>query len=453
MVTAALLAEVGASLTEVAGQHEHQRIASGAWQRGHLDSWAGEEAIELAAGVRAAVREAAEWSRRLEELTSSERERRRMLDVLTYEIAEIEGAALRPGESGELAREAGRLERAEAAAEGISSAIAAITDEGGAQDQLASAAAQIAALAEDDAALRDLAARLESASVEASDVAGELARASVAFDPDALEQIHQRVSVLTHLQRKYGADEAEVLAYLEGARAKAVELGAIEEGIEESERRTQAARARARKLAADLTAVRGEAAPRLAREVTHRLESLGLGGGGFEVALTPSEGGEAGAEDVEYLVGFNPGDPPRPIRKVASGGELSRLALALNLAGTHGDATTLVFDEVDAGVGGEAARAVGAALAELAESTGRQVMVVTHLPQVAAFADAQYRIEKLVVDGRAAATVTRVEGRERIAELSRMLAGLPGSDRAHGHAEELLENAARRRLERATAGS
>jgi DNA repair protein RecN (Recombination protein N) len=173
----------------------------------------------------------------------------------------------------------------------------------------------------------------------------------------------------------------------------------------------------------------------------------------FHIALEPCELGEGGGESVAYLVAFNPGDPPRPIRKVASGGELSRLALALNLAGAHGDATTLVFDEVDAGVGGEAARSVGAALAELAERTGRQVMVVTHLPQVAAFADAQYRIEKLVVDGRAAASVTRVEGAERIAELSRMLAGLPGSERARGHAEELLEHAARRRLEGSAAGS
>jgi DNA repair protein RecN (Recombination protein N) len=176
-----------------------------------------------------------------------------------------------------------------------------------------------------------------------------------------------------------------------------------------------------------------------------------LGGTTFRVKIDPAELTEAGGEHVEYVAAFNPGDGPRSIRKAASGGELSRLALALNLAGAHGDARTFVFDEVDAGVGGEAARSVGAALAELAESTGAQVMVVTHLPQVAAFADAQYRIEKLTVGGRAAASVTRVEGPERIAELSRMLAGLPGSDSARDHAEELLELAARTRLEGTTA--
>jgi DNA repair protein RecN (Recombination protein N) len=156
---------------------------------------------------------------------------------------------------------------------------------------------------------------------------------------------------------------------------------------------------------------------------------------------------EGGLESVDYLVSFNAGDQARPIRKVASGGELSRLGLALALVGDHGRAETMIFDEVDAGVGGAAARSVGAALAELADVTGRQVMVVTHLPQVAAFAGSQYRVEKVTVDGRAAATVARVDGDARVAELSRMLAGMPGSDRARGHAEELLEHAARLRGE------
>jgi DNA repair protein RecN (Recombination protein N) len=143
------------------------------------------------------------------------------------------------------------------------------------------------------------------------------------------------------------------------------------------------------------------------------------------------------------VVSFNPGEEPRPLRKVASGGELSRLRLALALVGSHGSALTMVFDEVDAGVGGSAARDVGAALAELGESGVRQVMVVTHLPQVAAFAGAQYRVTKSTVGGRTTASIERVEGEERVAELSRMLAGMPGSDRARGHAEELLEHASR----------
>jgi DNA repair protein RecN (Recombination protein N) len=427
LVTTALLAEAGALLAEVAGQHEHQRIGQRSWQRAHLDGWAGDDAVALAGEVRAAVREANRWAARLEELRASERERSRTLDLLRYEIAEIEAADVTAGEAERLTAEARRLERSEATADGIAAAVAA----------------RVESLARDDPALGELAARLDAAGVEIADVAQELSAHAVPADPGELERIHQRLSVLGRLVRKYGADEPEVLRYLEGARGRVLELEALEAGIDEAEARARSERARAHELAGSLGELRREAAPRLARAIEERLESLALGGARLEVVLEGCDLHEGGLEDVEYAVSFNAGEPARPIRKVASGGELSRLALALNLAGTHGDVTTMVFDEVDAGVGGAAARAVGAALAELAESSGRQVLVVTHLPQVAAFAGEQHRIEKLTVDGRTAASVARVEGAERVAELSRMLAGMPGSDRARGHAEELLDDAAR----------
>ncbi|HEY7875692.1 MAG TPA: DNA repair protein RecN, partial [Actinomycetota bacterium] len=410
LVTTALLAEAGALLAEVAGQHEHQRIGQRSWQRAHLDGWAGDDAVALAGEVRAAVREANRWAARLEELRASERERSRTLDLLRYEIAEIEAADVTAGEAERLTAEARRLERSEATADGIAAAVAALTDEGGAQDLVGTAAARVESLARDDPALGELAARLDAAGVEIADVAQELSAHAVPADPGELERIHQRLSVLGRLVRKYGADEPEVLRYLEGARGRVLELEALEAGIDEAEARARSERARAHELAGSLGELRREAAPRLARAIEERLESLALGGARLEVVLEGCDLHEGGLEDVEYAVSFNAGEPARPIRKVASGGELSRLALALNLAGTHGDVTTMVFDEVDAGVGGAAARAVGAALAELAESSGRQVLVVTHLPQVAAFAGEQHRIEKLTVDGRTAASVARVEG-------------------------------------------
>lgn len=445
LVTTALLSEAGAMLAEVAGQHEHHRIGAPAWQRAHLDAWAGPEASELAALVRAAVQEANRWSGRVEELRASERERSRMLDVLSYEISEIEAGGVAPGESERLATDATRLENAEAIAAGIEKAVESLTGEGAAQDLVSAAAREAESIAEGDESTAALAQRLHAASVELADIAQELSRRSVAADPAALEEIHQRLSVIGRLQRKYGADETEVLRYLDDARARAAELGALEEGIEEARANAEAERARAGGLAAELSELRLAAAPRLARAVEARLASLALEGAQVEVTVDPCELSEWGLETVSYVVSFNPGEPRRPIRKVASGGELARLALALYLVGAHGSVPTVVFDEVDAGVGGEAARSVGAALAELAQTSGRQVMVVTHLPQVAAFADAQYRIEKLAVDGRVAASVQRVDGDERVSELSRMLAGMPGSDRARGHAAELLEHAARRR--------
>jgi DNA repair protein RecN (Recombination protein N) len=179
------------------------------------------------------------------------------------------------------------------------------------------------------------------------------------------------------------------------------------------------------------------------------LAGLALEGARFEVVLTDRDLFEGGAESVEFRVAANPGENPRPIAKVASGGELSRIALALHLLtsqdrGTEGSARTMVFDEVDAGVGGRAAQSVGRALADLARASGAQVLLVTHLPQVAAFAGSHYRVLKESADERASALVTRVEGAERLDELSRMLAGMPESRRAREHAKELLETASTR---------
>jgi DNA repair protein RecN (Recombination protein N) len=176
--------------------------------------------------------------------------------------------------------------------------------------------------------------------------------------------------------------------------------------------------------------------------MTRSLEELALAGARFEVVLEPTDLYEGGTERVSFLVSANPGEAPRPISKVASGGELSRISLALHLLVSDAAASTMVFDEVDAGVGGQAARSVGRALSKLGQRTAAQVLVVTHLPQVAAFADAHYRVSKAVGGERTRATVERVEGEERIAELSRMLAGLPESERAREHAQELLDMAA-----------
>ena len=440
LATATALNELGPLLVEIAGQHEHGRVADLAWQRATLDAFAGAEAvaIEVAEHHRAARRA----RKRHEELTSTERARQRELDIVRFEIEEIEKAALEEGEEDRLLDDARRLEHAEAIGRGISGAVEALSGDGGAEEQIAAAAREVARLTSADPELADIAQRLEQTQVEVSDAASDLARRVTTPDPAALDATRDRLGQLIRLKRKYGDSVAEVLRYLEAARARRDELTSADEDVERWASEAATHEAAADEAATRLSSLRRNAAARLAGRVETALEGLALGGARFQVDLEPRELYEGGLESVTFAVAANPGETPRPISKVASGGELSRIALALHLvAGTAG-ATTMIFDEVDAGVGGLAAQSVGRSLAELARTSGQQVVVVTHLPQVAAFADAHFRVIKSAADERAHAHLERVAGEERVAELSRMLAGLPASERAQEHAQELLDLAA-----------
>lgn len=442
LVPRTLLADIAPVLVEIAGQHEHQRIGSGAWQRTTLDRYAGPEAEALSATVATSVRALRAVERDLDNLGGAARERERELDVLRWQIDEIEGARILPGEHERLAAEAVRLEHAETIAAGLEAADESLRGDRGATESIAAAQTTVEALGVDDPELRPLADRLESARLEVEDVALELRRREVAPDPGALEATNERIAVLSALRRKYGADEEEVLSYLERARARARELESAEEDIAELERRREVLAREGDEGARELSRIRQDAAGRLAAAVQRRLAELALEDARFEVRLEATALGEHGRDAVAFWISANQGEAPKPLGRVASGGELSRISLALHLVARAEAASTMVFDEVDAGVGGAAAQAVGRSLAELARSTGTQVVVVTHLPQVAAFADAHLRVTKGAARGRSAATVAPVEGTERIQELSRMMAGLPESERAQEHARELLELAA-----------
>jgi DNA repair protein RecN (Recombination protein N) len=450
LTTLGFLSQLGAALVEIAGQHEHVRIGSAAVQRTLLDTFIGPDALALSSEVADAVGSAARAGREADRLGEEEQERARELEHLAHEIAEIEAAAMVPGESDALADEVARLEHAEAIGAAAGAALEALRGEGGVSDLLEGARAEVARLAGLDSVLGAAADRLQAAAYEIDDVALELARRAAPTDPLALDDVRARLDRLRHLHRKY-ADagrarpgrttdaDSEVLAYLEEARAR---RGALE-GAQEERSRWDAQRddalGRAARLADRLSELRYAAAGRLARELERALGELALEGARVEVRLERRPLVEGGNESVTFWIAANPGEALRPAAKAASGGELSRIALALYLVSAPEGQDTVVFDEVDAGVGGEAAQSVGRSLARLASRTGGQVLVVTHLPQVAAFADAHYRITKSSARGRAVARVTRVEGENRIAELSRMLAGLPESERARGHARELLE--------------
>jgi DNA repair protein RecN (Recombination protein N) len=285
--------------------------------------------------------------------------------------------------------------------------------------------------------------RLSSTLHEIGDVALELRSGSNEPEPDALERTHERLATINRLCRKYGPDEKEVLAYLDRARLRADVLSHIPEQRSHLQQELDAATADAETKATRLSELRSAAVEDLQVSAEAVLSELALEGSRLVVHLEGCDLYEGGKETVEFLVDLNGTGEARPLKRVASGGELSRLALALHLVATTAGADTMVFDEVDAGVGGEAARALGQCLARLARSSGSQVFIVTHLPQVAAYADHHYRVSKKPDSKGAEARVVRVEGDTRISEISRMLAGLPRSDRAQEHARELLELASK----------
>lgn len=441
LVTALVLGEVTRELVEIAGQHEHARLGEPAVQRDLLDAFAGEATADLARRVAEAVRAAREARRAAERLADEGLRRRSELEALDREIADIEAASPRPGEVRLLETEARRLENAEAIAAAMAGAREALRREGGAHELIAAAARALEDVGGSDDRAAELASRLRSAALEVDDIAHELAAGAPTADPGALEAARDRLATLGRIRRRYGIDD-DAGAHLDSVRAGAEGLRAEEAAQTDLARRDADLHAAALDLARRLSEARRAAAARLERELPPLLDGLALPDARVEVALAPRDLYEGGLEAVEMAISFNPGEPPAPLAKVASGGELARATLALRLLTGRGGVGTLVFDEIDAGVGGQAARAVGACLADLSRSSGAQVLVVTHLPQVAAFADTHLVVAKEVADDRTTARVRTVEGEERVAELSRMLAGLPSSSSARGHARELLEMAA-----------
>ena len=442
LATLGALAEVGTTLVDLHGQHAHQSLLSAAAQRAALDAAAGVDLTPL----RTARDDVARIDAALARLGGDARSRARELDLLTFQVDEIDAARLDdPDEDAVLEAEETELADAVAHREAGARAAAALADDGAALDGLGAALAALGHRSPFSAA----AARLRVLQAELLDVASELRdRAeAIAEDPTRLDAVRARRQALRELRRKYGDTLAEVMAEGERLRARRAELVSHDDQVARLERERDAALARVAAAAAVVGGRRRAAAPALAAAVQARLADLAMP----RARLAVHVGADDPGDEVTFLLAANPGSPLLPLAKVASGGELARTMLALRLVlGDAGGAPagggpppTLVFDEVDAGIGGEAALAVGRSLAALGAS--HQVLVVTHLAQVAAFADAQVVVRKHDLDGVARTTVTRVDGAERVAELSRMLSGMSGSEAARRHAEELLAEAARRR--------
>ncbi|MFE2300042.1 DNA repair protein RecN [Streptomyces sp. NPDC059445] len=457
-VPVGVLAELADELVAVHGQTDQQGLLKLSRQRQALDRYAGDAVAVPLAKYAGAYRRLRAVSAELDEITTRARERAQEADLLRFGLDEIAAVEPRAGEDAELAAEAERLGHAEALASAATAAHAALA--GNPEDPegidaatlVAGAHRALEAVRSHDSALATLSGRIGEIAILLGDVAGELAGYADDLDADPLRlaAVEERRAALTQLTRKYGEDIDAVIAWAERSAERLTELDGDDDRIGELTAERDALRGELGGLAQALTDARAEAAERFAAAVTAELASLAMPHArvsfeirqtedpeGVEVGGRPVAYGPAGADEVELLLAPHPGAPPRPIAKGASGGELSRVMLAVEVvfAGTD-PVPTYLFDEVDAGVGGKAAVEIGRRLARLAKSA--QVVVVTHLPQVAAFADRQLLVEKTNDGSVTRSGVKVLEGEERIRELSRMLAGQEDSETARAHAEELL---------------
>jgi DNA repair protein RecN (Recombination protein N) len=443
LTTASSLARAGADLIELHGQHGSLRLLEPTTQTRFLDRFAGREHQRTVDEYAGTYRRLETLTRALRALEEQVRDREREIDLLRYQVDEIRSVDPHPGETDALRSEEARLAHGERLVELAGQAEEAIGADGAAAERLASAAHELDAAAELDPSASGLQARAGALAAEAIELARDLRtyRESLALDHGGAEALRARISDLKGLQRKYGAGDDEVLGFLRTATERLETLSGADERAEELRGEVEELRASAVDLAARVSSRRSTAAPALGDALTREVEDLGMAGATVEVVLHGLDDlGPAGAERVEVLLRAGPGQPTLPLAKAASGGELSRVMLACrSVLSDLDDVGTLVFDEVDAGIGGVAGLAVGRRLARLA--TERQVVVVTHLPQIACFADLHLRVRK---DG-GTATVESLDGLERVDELSRMLAGLETSEHGGSHAEELLAEAARSR--------
>jgi DNA repair protein RecN (Recombination protein N) len=456
--TVADLRELGGRLVAFYGQHEHRRLMLSTAQLDVLDAHCAGEQGNVRARLAETYERTRALERRMEQLREMAGARERELDLLAFELDEIEAVAPSEEEAVRLTAERDRLRHLEMLRLAAAAGAEAVSPDagGGVCELLAQAEPQLESAAGIDPQLAALSARLRTLRYESEDLGRELRSyvlrlegeaAGEAGGPGRLEQVEERLALFARLQRKHGGSIADVLAHAQRCRDRRAELEGAEVALEAGEAELDAERAELGRLAEQLRERRLQAAPELAAAVRERLAELAMPQARFEVLLHPREDGcgPRGADTVELMIAANPGVAAGPLREIASGGELSRVMLAL-LSVAHGDAghggsaPLLVFDEIDAGIGGHTARAVGEHLRDL--SAGRQVLCITHLPQVAALAARHFTIVKDASAVPATTTVTALGGNAIVGELVRMLGAGEGDRAASQHARQLLRAAA-----------
>lgn len=445
------LRALGSRLISFYGQHEHRKLMLADAQLEILDRVCGDgqrERLSRCAAAHAELRRLEAERERLEQLALA---RDRELDLLEHEISEIEQAAPEESEHEQLLQRRERLRRIDglrAASGGAAEALSGDLSEGlGAMQLIANASAQLGALAGVDRTLDELSERCQALAIEAQDVAGELRgyREGLGGEGGSLQEAEERLALLERLMRKHGGTIASVLDHLQAARSRRDELVGAQVAQTQLEGHLAEAQGALEEHVAELRAERRRAARKLEKEVRAQLGALAMADATFEVSLAEAPARANGGDEVQFTIAPNPGVPPAPLREIASGGELSRVMLALATVSAGGGSgseedSTLVFDEIDAGIGGHTARAVGERLNDLAK--GRQVLCITHLPQVASLADRHFSLAKQRVGEGTVTSVTQLAEGEVVAELVRMLGADEQDAGAQEHARQLLRAAA-----------
>lgn len=432
------LREIGAELVDLHGQHQHQALLDPARQLEFFDDWLGEPALLAAVGQA--------WTkfdglrRRLAALQTGAEVRARAVSFLRFQIEEIEAVAPRPGETAELRARLQRGQNAGRLLESLSQAIESLADcDGSALDVLGAESRRIEARLEDAPSLEGPLVQLIEASEAIRQAVAELRaeRDAIEADPAVLEAMAERMEALLSLGRKYGGDEAAVLARCESMSRELAELEGSDHAIEGLEQALAQAESELAETCQALSSARTEAAAQFSKLVTEMVRDLAMSEARFRVAISPTEPGSKGWDEVRFLFCANPGEPEQPMERVASGGEASRLMLAVKsvTAGRAG-VPTMVFDEIDTGLSGRAAVSTGAALQAMGRD--RQVLVISHLAQIAGRAERHLSVSKRVVEGRTLTDVRELEGEERVAEIARLVGGEEIGEGAIANARELL---------------
>lgn len=448
LTTAARLAELGALLIDLSGQHQHQGLVDPARHLEIIDSFA--DAAPLVDAMAVAWDALRELDQQLAALGGDEREREARLDYLRYQLDELDAAALANGEDGRIELERARLasvDTLQGAARGAEELLYGGDDS--ARDRVAGAARELERAVRTDPSLEPVRRQLVEIETLIDDAADQLRAYAdrLEGDPDRLAYLDERLALIRRLTRKHGVGLDEVIAKASELRTELAALAGRDARLVELAASRAAAEAAAVAAAAQLTQSRRRAARRLEKEVGAALAELGMAAARLTVVVEVRALGPTGADRIELMLASNKGEETRPLTKVASGGELSRIMLALKLglltSGRIDDVATYVFDEVDAGIGGATAQVVGSQIRALADH--RQVLCVTHLPQIAAYADQHFHVEKTELGGRTETHVRRLAAAARKDELARMLGG-HATSKAKAHAAELLAEAARARV-------
>lgn len=459
MATVAMLKQIGKALIDIHGQNEHQSLLDPSNHLHFLDAFGGENLVALKERYSQLYRQLIHVEREISELQQIERERIQRLDLLRYQAEEIDRSNLRDGEEEELLKERQILVNAEKITERLNLAIQNLVGDNGTLDTLGEAIQALKEIAKLDPKLSELHNLLAQSFDAIQEVGFELERyaSGVEFDPERLEEIESRLDLIKRLKRKYGDTIAAILEYRQRIESELQKLETSEERLEIFQRERERLRKELAESALALSQARQEIALQLERTVQNHMKALMMERARFKIAieLIPDPNGLAlphgtfafgkdGIDQVEFLIATNPGEPLKPLAKIASGGEISRTMLALkaSLQRTH-EIPVLVFDEIDVGIGGRTAEAVGEKLGEV--SRYAQVLCVTHLPQIAALADWHLKVEKVMEGKRTKVLVTPLQHEERVIEIARMLSGKQITSSSLQHAHELLERVGHRR--------